>query len=169
LEIKGPRGIKLHMKSKKMVPDYFTYLKWRGLVAEKDVRIPYTVSYASAPPIFRERDRIFALHGSRCGNCGSIQYPPQRICAKCQSKDCFETIPLYDKKGKIFSSSKDPITGDLVGLVNFEGGGRILCNLTDADISEFKIDTPVEMSFRRLGSYFNDPIIRYFWKAIPLR
>lgn len=167
--IKGRRGFKIHMNSKRMVPDYLSYLKWRELVASKESRIPYTVTYASAPPIFRERDRIFSLHGSKCNACGTIQYPPQRICTKCQAKDNFLTVSLYDKKGKIFTSSKDPITGEMVGLVNFEGGGRIFCNLTDGDLSEFKIDTPVEMSFRKLTLLPADAISSYFWKAIRIR
>jgi len=168
-KIRDQRGFKTHLESKKMIPDYLTYLEWRGLVTTKDPRVPYTITYASAPPIFRERDRIFALHGSKCNACGAIQYPPQRICAKCQAKDNFQSFPLYDKKGKVFTSSNDPITGEMVGRINFEGGGRIFCNLTDGDLSEFKIDAPVEMSFRKLALLPNDIISSYFWKAIPVR
>jgi 3-hydroxy-3-methylglutaryl CoA synthase/uncharacterized OB-fold protein len=168
-QIKDRLNVSIQLKSKRMLPDYITYLKWRGLVVDKDIRVPYSVTYASAPAIFRERDRIFPLHGSRCRVCGSIEYPPQRICGKCQAKDDFETIALSDKRGKIFTSSKDPVTGDLVGLVNFEGGGRIFCNLSDGDLSEFKIDTPVEMSFRKLELLSSDSISSYIWKAVPLR
>jgi len=168
-QIKNRLKVSIQLKSKRMVPDYFTYLKWRGLVLDKDIRVPYSVTYASAPAIFRERDRIFPLHGSRCRVCGSIEYPSQRICGKCQAKDDFEAIALSDKRGKIFTSSKDPVTGDLVGLINFEGGGRIFCNLSDGDLSEFKIDTPVEMSFRKLELLSSDSISSYIWKAVPLR
>jgi len=161
--------LKILLKSKRMVPDYVTYLKWRGLVTQKDPRVLYTVTHASAPAIYRERDRILSLRGSKCVACGAIQYPPQRICAKCQAKDNFQSVTLYDKKGKIFTSAKDPITGELVGLVNFEGGGRIFCGLTDGDLSEFRIDTPVEMSFRKLELLPSDTTSSYFWKAVPLR
>lgn len=164
--INDQRGIKIHLESKRMVPDYFHYLKWRGLVAAKEPRVPYSVTYASAPPIFRERDRIFSLHGSRCNVCGTVEYPPQRICAKCQAKDDFEEVTLADKKGEIFTSSTDPVTGELIGLVNFEGGGRIYCNLTDADFSEFNIGAAVEMSFRTLELLPTDTISSYIWKAV---
>lgn len=167
--IEGRLGVNAHLKSKWLVPDYLHYLMWRGLVAGKDMRVAFSVTYASAPPIFRERDRIFSLHGSRCKACGAIEYPPQRICAKCQAKDDFEAVTLADKRGEIFTSSKDPITGELVGLVNFEGGGRMFCNLTDGDLSQFKIGTPVEMSFRKLELLPSDIISSYIWKAIPLR
>lgn len=145
-----------------------TYLKWRGIIEDRGSRIPYSVTYASAPAIFRERDRIFSFHGSKCNRCGAIQYPPQRICSKCKTKDDFQQIALYDKRGKIFTSSKDPVTGELVGLVNLEGGGRIFCNLSDGDLSNFKIGTSVGMSFRKLKPHPGDSIIRYSWKAVPL-
>lgn len=162
-------GVNIHLKLKRMIPDYMTYLKWRGLIKERDPRIPYSVTYASAPALYRERDRIFSFHGSQCKSCDAIHYPPQRICSKCKTKDNFQEIPLYDKRGKIFTSSRDPITGELVSLVNFEGGGRIFCNLSDGDLSDFPIGASVEMSFRKLKPYPGDSIIRYFWKAIPLR
>lgn len=168
-QIKDRLRVKIQLRSKQMVPDYFTYLQWRGLVVGKDTRLPYSVTYASAPAIFRERDRIISLHGSQCKVCGAIEYPPQRICAKCQAKDDFEPIALSGKRGKIFSSSKDPITGEWVGLVNFEGGGRIFCALSDGDLSEFNIETPVEMSFRKLKLVSSDAISSYIWKAVPLR
>jgi hydroxymethylglutaryl-CoA synthase len=167
--IESRLGVNGHLKSKSMLPDYLHYLMWRGLVAGKEVRVPYSVTLASAPPIFRERDRIFSLQGSKCNACGAIEYPPQRICAKCRAKDDFELVTLADKKGKIFTSSRDPITGELVGVVNFEGGGRIFCNLTDGDLSEFQIGTPVEMSFRKLKLLPSDTISSYAWKAIAPR
>ncbi|MDY7037125.1 MAG: OB-fold domain-containing protein [Thermodesulfobacteriota bacterium] len=166
---KNQLGVKGLLESKLMVPDYFTYLTWRGLVAGKNPRVPSAVTNASAPPIYREREKILSLYASKCKACGSIEYPPQRICAKCQSKDDYEEISLAEKKGKIFTSSNDPITGQMLGLVNFEGGGRIFCNLTDGDLSELKIDAPVEMSFRKLDLLPGDTIRSYVWKAVPAR
>jgi len=167
--IKDRLGIKVLLESKRMIPDYLTYLKWRGLLARKEKRSLYTVTHASAPAIWRERERILSLNGSKCNACGAIQYPPQRICAKCHTKDSFQLVPLYEKKGKVFTSAKDPTNEEIVGLVNFEGGGRMFCYLTDGDLSEFEIDTPVEMSFRKLKLLPEDPIVDYFWKAVPLR
>ena len=57
----------------------------------------------------------------------------------------------------------------MLGLVNFEGGGRIFCNLTDGDLSELNIDAPVEMSFRKLDLLPGDTIRGYLWKAVPAR
>ncbi|MFO7773173.1 MAG: OB-fold domain-containing protein [Dehalococcoidia bacterium] len=165
---KGRRGMKAHLESKRMVPDYATYLKWRNLLPEPPV-LPslYYWTYPSAPPIMRERNRIYPLHGVKCANCGKIQYPPQRVCVRCGSKDNFEEVRLSDKEGTLHSFSTEPDSGQIVGAVNFDGGGRIWCNITDATYEELKIGTPVEMSFRKV--VYDVGIHNYFWKAIPLR
>jgi uncharacterized OB-fold protein len=52
-------------------------------------------------------------------------------------------------------------------VIDFDGGGRMQCELTDVDPSKVKIGDRVEMSFRRL--YTSDGIHNYFWKARPIR
>ena len=55
----------------------------------------------------------------------------------------------------------------MISVINFDGGGRMLCSMTDRDINEVKVGMPLELSFRRL--YTADGIHNYFWKAIPVR
>ncbi|MEM2562135.1 MAG: Zn-ribbon domain-containing OB-fold protein, partial [Candidatus Bathyarchaeia archaeon] len=112
---------------------------------------------------------IYPLHGVKCKACGTIQYPPQRVCIKCRAKDSFEEVRLYDKKGKLFSYSFDFLRGAPLGIINLEGGGRLFLWLTDVDVGELKIDMPVELSFRRLDPLRSDSIYLYFWKATPVR
>ena len=169
IEANGRVSIKTQMESKLMIPDYFSYLQWNGLVNLKDAKMPYVLTYASAPPIYRERERLFALKGGKCKKCGAIEFPPQRICAKCHAKDESEPITLSDKRGKVFTSMKDPLTGQMEGFINFDGGGRIFCNMSDCTMKTVPIDTPVEMSFRRLVLVPWDTMISYTWKAVPLR
>jgi len=168
-QIKGNRrGIVTHLGSKRLIPDYNTYLKWRklmpkGMVIDK----LYFWTYPSAPPILRERNRIYPLHGTKCKICGMVQYPPQRVCAKCHTKDNFEEIRLSDKKATLYSFSREPATGQLIGLVNFDGGGRMWCNIGDTNYDELKIGMPMEMSFREV--FYELGIHDYFWKAVPVR
>jgi hydroxymethylglutaryl-CoA synthase len=168
-KVKGHRGMKGHLEPKKVLSDYVTYLKWRGLVKMAEPHVIHTVTYPSAPSIWRERSRIFALHGVKCRVCGTVQYPPQRVCAKCQTKDNFEQVRLSDKKGHIFSFSQDALSGLLQGLVNFEDGGRIYSYLSDVEFQELEIGQPVEMSFRKLELFRGDGLPVYFWKAVPVR
>jgi len=164
------RGVEAYIARKKMLKDYTTYLKWRKLIKLPQPRIDMAVSYPSAVAIWRERNRIYPLHGVKCRACGTIQYPPQRVCIKCQSKDNFEEVRLCDKKGKLFSYSFDPLRENTpIGLVNLEGGGRILLELTDVDAEELKIDLSVELTFRRVDLRREDGMYVYFWKATPIR
>ncbi len=51
-------------------------------------------------------------------------------------------------------------------VVDFDGGGRFSCELTDADPDRVAIGDRVEMTFRRMitaGGVHN-----YFWKARPI-
>jgi uncharacterized OB-fold protein len=52
-------------------------------------------------------------------------------------------------------------------VLDFDGGGRFACELTDVDADELSIGDRVEMTFRRLSTA--DGIHNYFWKARPIR
>jgi uncharacterized OB-fold protein len=52
-------------------------------------------------------------------------------------------------------------------VIDFDGGGRFQCELTDIDPGAVRIGDRVEMTFRRL--YTQDGVHNYFWKAKPLR
>lgn len=156
--------------ARKIYIDYERYLNWRDLVPSEQPRRP-----DSRPPsitcLWRERRSVLPLYGNQCRQCGTVQYPPQRICANCQAKDRFEDYKLSDKKGKIFTYAIDYLTWSkeapaLIGVVDFEGGGRIMCEITDCEPSEIKIGMPVEMCFKKLGE--RGGIYNYFWKARPI-
>ena len=171
-KIRDRRGVKGHLAPKKDVPDYASYAQWRGILsAEAASRRPAT-SPPSSSALWRERDKVFRLHGVKCNNCGTIQFPAQRVCTRCQKKDDFDKIRLSDKRATLYTYSLDYIAGSMdvplaVCIINFDGGGRMLCSMTDRDISEIKIDMPLEMSFRRLATVGDVP--NYYWKCVPAR
>ena len=55
----------------------------------------------------------------------------------------------------------------VTATIDFDGGGRMLCYLTDRDPDQVRPELPVEMSFRKL--LVRGGIHNYFWKAIPQR
>ena len=155
---------------RKVFINYERYLNWRDLVPVHELSRP-----VSPPPsitsLWRESMRVLALYGNKCGHCGYAQYPRQRVCSKCQTKDEFEDYKFSDKKGHIFSYTIDYLTTNrespaLVGVVDFEGGGRIMCEVTECEPSEIKVGMPVEMCFRKIG--LRGGIHNYFWKARPV-
>jgi len=170
-KIKARRGMKGHLESKRVMDDYKQYLIWRGILPIEPLK--ETVAFISAPALWRERDANLRLQGVKCQACGTIQYPPQRVCTKCHAKDQFEPYRLSDKKAKIFTFSMDYITYPVLerpvvtSTIDFDGGGRMQCYMTDREDKEVECGLPVEMSFRKL--FVKDGIHNYFWKSIPLR
>jgi len=166
----GGRGVKGHLASKANLDSYERYAKFRELI-ETDAARRQAPS-ASAAAIWRKRDDIYRLHGYRCLNCGKIQYPQQRVCINCQSKDSFESVRLADKTAKLFTFTLDYLNADpdpptVMSVIDFEGGGRAYVQMTDRNPSDVKIDQEVEMTFRRL--YEAEGFTNYYWKCRPLR
>ena len=108
----------------------------------------------------------------KCKKCGSPQYPEQRVCMKCRAKDQFEEYGFADREAKVTTFSHDnlavsvdpPVT---ITTVDFTGGGRIVCDMTDRDPEEVKIGMPLEMTFRKL--MYVGGIYNYWWKTRPVR
>jgi hydroxymethylglutaryl-CoA synthase len=171
--IRTQSGVKSRLANK--VPlDYGKYLNWRNLVPVETSSLPQRAE-PSLTSRWRERRSISALYGVRCRNCGTPQLHPIgqniRVCVACQSKDNFDDYRFSDKKGKLFSYAIDQLQPTknppgLNGVVDFDGGGRLICELTDYDLDKVQIGMPVEMTFRRMAQ--GQGIINYFWKAKPI-
>ena len=126
----------------------------------------------SVTALWREADTTLRLHGGRCLSCGYVQYPPQRVCVRCQSKDSFEAVRLSDRAAEVFTYSMDYVAGTVdvplvITIINFDGGGRMMCMMTDREIDDMKIGMPVEMTFRKLHTVGG--IHNYYWKSMPVR
>lgn len=164
------RGIKWHLSRKRTITDYKTYARWREILPVD--KPPNRLGVASPPAYLREVDQNIRLYGVKCKACGTLQYPPQRVCTKCHEKDQFESVRFSDKKARLFTYSIDYVTWALempliTAVINFEGGGRMERLMTDAADNEVKVDMALEMSFRKLD--VRDGINTYAWKCIPLR
>ena len=150
---------------------YATFLTWRGFLPREPPRRPDPERPAAAPS-FRSESWKFAFTGSRCQACGARHAPPQRVCVKCHAVDRMTPERLADVPATIATFTVDRLAYSLsppvvAAVIDFEGGGRFQCELTDVDPASVKIGDRVEMTFRRLftaGSVHN-----YFWKARPLR
>ncbi|MEW6033816.1 MAG: OB-fold domain-containing protein [Chloroflexota bacterium] len=166
------RTVKALLGSKKGLDSYEIYARWRGLIdPAPPVRRP-PLQGPSVTAFWRERDQNIRLYGARCQNCGYEQYPPQRVCTRCHTKDRFQPVRFADKKGHIFTYSMDYLGATVqpplvIAVVNFEGGGRILTQMTDRDPSQLRVGLPVEMTFRKLFSA--DGVHNYYWKSMPVR
>jgi hydroxymethylglutaryl-CoA synthase len=150
---------------------YASYLKWREILPTEPPRRP-DPERPAAPPMLRAEKWKYGLIGSRCTACGTPQLPPQRVCVKCRERDKMEPYPFADRVGRIATYALDRLAYSLNPpvvnvVVDYAGGGRFLCEMTDCEPEKVAIGDEVEMTFRRL--YSADGIHNYFWKARPKR
>ncbi|CAB4829298.1 MAG: hydroxymethylglutaryl-CoA synthase [Actinobacteria bacterium] len=150
---------------------YNSFLTWRGQLHREPPRRPEP-GRPGAPNMLRSEGWKYGFHASRCTSCGFRHLPPSRVCLKCKAVDEMEPERLADLEGTVATFTIDHLAFSLspptVGVVvDFDGGGRFRCELTDCDPSTVKIGMRVQMTFRRF--YTADGIHNYFWKARPLQ
>ena len=148
-------GLKGWVEAKQPLGSYETFARWRDVWTLDDASRRPAPASPSVSALWREADKNVRLYGARCKACGYVQYPPQRVCVECRSMGDSEPVRLSDKGGELFTYSMDYIAGAVdtplvVAVVNFEGGGRVLCMMTDRELDEVHVGMPVEMSFRKL-------------------
>ena len=150
---------------------YQKYLRWKNLVEMEPAKRPKQET-ASSVALYRDQKCGMAFNGSKCRNCGTIQYPVQRICMNCRAKDDFDYFSFADKKGHITTFSHDflAVTPDppaTLAAVDFKPGGRVMLDITDREPDAVHIGMPVVPTFRRFR--LTDGIQVYWWKAKPLK
>lgn len=165
------RSVPAQLASKRNDITYATYLKWRQRVDMEPPRRP-DPSRPSSPFMHRRAKYNLALYGTKCTACGTPQFPAQRVCYKCRTKDQMENYGFRDKRGKLTTYSADYLTislspPEIAAVVDFEGGGRMMCNMTDVDAEKLQIGQEVEMTLRKM--FTAGGIHSYFWKATNIR
>jgi len=153
--------------------NYEQLLTFRDKIdVEKGIRGEVAPSALSV--LWRERNTIIGLHGSRCKKCGTPFYPPQRICAnpECRAIDEMEDYLFSNRKGKLFTFTADNLAFSInppamYGIIDFDGGGRYWFDLTDCVFDELYVGMQVRMTFRRKFFDKSRGLCGYFWKAIP--
>ena len=151
--------------------DYATFLSWRGFLDREPPRLPDPDPVA-APPAQRRADWKFGLVAAECSRCGTRSLPPDRVCPQCHAVDEMLPEPLADVPATVTTYTVDrlaytPSPPMLMVVLDFDGGGRMRCQLTDAAEQEVRIGLRAEMTFRRLVTAAG--VHNYFWKARPIR
>ena len=149
---------------------YANFLTWRGQLHREPPRRPEPERPA-APPSLRTSAWKYGLFGSR-DEAGFVHLPPARVSMESGAIDRMELVRMADVRATIATFSVDRLAYSLsppvvAAVIDFDGGGRFQCELTDTDPDTVRIGDRVEMTFRRL--YTQDGIHNYFWKARPVQ
>ncbi len=161
------RGVAWHLERRRGVASYDDYLKARNLnpteyESKSDPGLSATIH-------FRERDEDVSFTGQKCRSCGAVQFPKQRVCETCFSKDAFDRHPLSDKMGRVLTYTFDyffptPNPPTVVTICEIDGA-RVHLQLVNVTPEDVKLDMPVELEFRRIHLSGGRP--NYYWKATP--
>ncbi len=148
---------------------YATFLTWRGQLRREPPRRP-DPERPGAPTVHRSEEWKYAFAASRCLVCGFRHMPPTRACLSCHAIDQMQAERLADVPGTVATFTIDHLAFSLsppvVGvIVDFDGGGRYRCEMTDVVASELAIGDRVAMTFRRIWTA--QGVHNYFWKARP--
>ncbi|MFD3420273.1 OB-fold domain-containing protein [Streptomyces decoyicus] len=150
---------------------YGDYLTWRGFLDRQPAARPKPQPPAAAPSL-RRAGWKYGFVASRCTDCGTRQLPPARVCTSCRTIDKMTEERLDGTPATVVTYTVDhlgftPHPPLILAVIEFDGGGRFRCELTDAAEEEVHAGMRVTMSFRRLLTA--DGVHNYFWKARPVR
>jgi 3-hydroxy-3-methylglutaryl CoA synthase/NAD(P)-dependent dehydrogenase (short-subunit alcohol dehydrogenase family)/putative sterol carrier protein len=168
-------GVKESDKNKKVIDNYPKWLKFRDLIqTEMGIRAEAPTQTAMTT-LWRKRKMLLGMVGGKCEKCGTAQFPKMDICVnpacgaiRSQADYEFADVPAKIKTftGDLLAVSVDP--PHKYGMVQFEGGGRFMSDITDCEFDELKVGLPVNMVFRRRVEDKERGFVNYFWKATPV-
>lgn len=140
-----------------------------GMRAEQDQKTALTAMY-------RNRKAVLGLVGGKCSRTGTVQFPPSDISVNRneQAVGTQEDYPLADVPARILTFTADALTftpgpPNRYGMVEFDGGGRMMAEFADADGDDIEVGREMRMVFRIKAIDELRDFKRYFWKAVPVR
>ena len=147
----GPRSASRATRDDLTYPQFLT---WRGFLDREPPRRPEP-DRPAAPPSLRTDAWKYGFVGSRDED-GFVHLPPSRVSHGLRRDrpdgggaawpTCRATIATFTVDRLAFSLSPPVVAA----IIDFDGGGRFQCELTDVDPASVKIGDRVEMTFRRL-------------------
>jgi 3-hydroxy-3-methylglutaryl CoA synthase len=123
----------------------------------------------------RRKNLLTNFVGGKCRECGTVQIPRDKYCVnpECNALDSQDDYGFSDKSGKVATWTADRLTFDwnppaYFGMVEFEGGGKLMMDFTEVEQGKINSGTPVTVHFRIKQFDPQRGFRKYFWKAIPL-
>lgn len=153
------------------------YFKYLSLAGHLKLELGKRAEFEAKPvltALYRNRKAVLGLVGGRCSVTGTVQFPPSDISVNPNQATVGtqEDYPLAEKAAKILTYTADTLTftpdpPNYYGMIDFEGGGRMLAEFTDVDPDNVYVGAPMRMMFRIKGRDDRSGFTKYFWKAVP--
>jgi len=129
------------------------------------------------PRFWREIPSRYNLIGTKCGNCGAVDFPPREVCPACGRKSVGKmTRHRLSGRGTVVTyavihdapSQFEMQKPYVVAIVEMEEGVRITSQLIDVDAADVRIGMSVQTAFRKLGQEGDAGVIHYGYKFRPV-
>ncbi|MET0250050.1 MAG: OB-fold domain-containing protein [Sphingobium sp.] len=140
----------------------------RGMRAENDEKQPGTT-------LWRNRKAVLGLVGGRCTKTGTVQFPRSDISVNPNDHSVHtqEDYPLAEKRARIVTYTADSLTyspapPSYYGMIDFDGGGRMMAEITDCSAEDVEVGRELRMMFRIKAVDERRDFTKYFWKAVPV-
>ncbi|WP_342806294.1 3-oxoacyl-[acyl-carrier-protein] synthase III C-terminal domain-containing protein [Alteromonas sp. M12] len=141
----------------------------KGMRGEQDKKTALSTLY-------RHKNMITGFIAGRCKETGLVFFPPTRISYDTENplQDTQVPYKLADITASVASWSADYLSFSMsppnqYGMVDFDGGGRLLMEFTDVAKGDVENNKKMEMVFRIKDIDRQRGFKRYFWKATPVK
>lgn len=175
-EYQKTSNVKGQISQGKPDDNYMRYLFHRGLLdiekgmrAEMDEKQPGTT-------LARSRKAVLGLVGGRCTKTGTVQFPKTDISVNPNSRELHTQAdyPLAERRARIVSYTADSLTycpdpPGYYGMIDFEGGGRMVAEFADVEAEDVEVGGQMRMVFRIKAVDERRGFTKYFWKASPVQ
>ncbi len=123
--------------------------------------------------IWRLRNRLIRLSGTKCQDCGLVTYPPKAACPKCGSRNLIEIELPREGEVLTYTVLNIPIKGfeqyaPLIIAIIKLGEAKVLAQLTDVKPEEVRVGMRVQATIRRTAPTL-DGVVPYVVKFKPIR
>lgn len=129
------------------------------------------------PRFWREIQSRYNLVGTKCGNCGQVDFPPRSVCPDCGRKSVGK-MHKYKLNGKgsvvTYTTIYDaPSQFDMqkpyvMAIIEMDEGVRLTSQLIDVKPEDVRIGMKVQATFRKLGQEGEAGVIHYGYKFRPM-
>jgi 3-hydroxy-3-methylglutaryl CoA synthase len=154
--------------------NYNRFLSFNNLVERETGKRGELDKQSYLAAMYRKKDLLTGFIGGKCRDCKTVQIPKENYCVnpECGALHSQDDYAFSQVSGRIKTWTADRLTFDwnppaYFGLVEFEGGGRLMMDFTDVEEGTVESGVTVTSHFR-IKQFDNQRGFRkYFWKAVP--
>jgi uncharacterized OB-fold protein len=165
-------GVSGNLKRGVSDDNYHRYMSFNKLVERETGKRGEADNQTYLSAYNRNKDLTTGFIGGECRECGTQQIPKARYCVnpECGALDSQDDHAFANKSAVVKTWTADKLTFDwdppaYYGLVEFNGGGRLMMDFTEVGASRMDVGKNLSMHFRIKQFDNRRGFRRYFWKA----